>query len=469
MKTQFIYPGGTWATGMQHMPSDPFAPPLGILYLSSCLEEAGHKASVIDYWSEQFNKDKLSRAVKDADAIGVSITGFNLKESLEICHLIKEIDPDIPLIVGGPHITLYPKKSLKECKADIAVEGEAELTINKIVKSLQGKTKLNEIEGVYYSENGRIKQGKKPIMVKDLNTLPFPARHLVKDYDYGYLFGSKVGKGKATSVLSSRGCPMNCRFCQRNFFGMNTFRQRSAENVFDELKKISDDGYKTVLFVDDNFLVDKKRADKIMDGIIQEKMNIEMWAEVRVNSADEKLFKKMKKAGFKALAFGIDGGSQEVLDYYNKKATIAQIRKAVNMSRKTGFYTYGTFIVGAPIETEKHIEDSINLAKSLPLDLVAFFVLEYGAGSPLWEEAIKDGKITRDEYLVFADSARGLGNFRKEELDAFAQRAHKEFYVRSWYFADQIIQGFKRKDFRLVKALIKLAFQKDVTKSYWGE
>jgi len=208
---------------------------------------------------------------------------------------------------------------------------------------------------------------------------------------------------------------------------------------------------------------------KEVEYFLKEKLDIEMWAEARVNSADEELFKKMKKAGFKAIAFGIDGGNQKVLDFYNKKTKMSQIRKAVNMSRKMGFYTYGTFIMGAPIEKEKDLEDSINLAKSLPLDRVAFFVLEYGAGSPLWEEAIKDGKITRDEYLVFADSARGLGNFPKEEIDAYAQRAHREFYVRSSYFVDQIIQGFKRKDFRLVKALIKLAFQKDVTKPYWGE
>ena len=469
MKFQFIYPGGTWATGMQHMPSDPFSPPLGILYLSSCLEETGNSAGVIDYWSEKFDRDKLKNVLKNSDAVGISITGFNLKESIDICHFIKEIDKDIPLVVGGPHITLYPEKSLKECNADIAIVGEAETIIDKIAESIQGKSKLKEIQGTYFFENNKIKHGKKPTMVKDLDKIPFPARHLVKDNDYGYLFGSKVGKGKVTSMLSSRGCPMSCRFCQRNFFGMNTFRQRSAENVIDELKQITEEGYRTVLFVDDNFLVDKKRAEKIMDGIIKEKLDIEMWAEARVNSADEKLFRKMRKAGFRVIAYGIDGGNQEVLDFYNKKTTISQIKKAVNMSRKMGFYTYGTFILGAPIETEKHFEDSINLAKSLPLDLVAFFVLEYGAGSPLWEEAIKEGKITRDEYLVFADSARNLGNFPKETIDSYAQRAHKEFYVRFSYFADQLLQSFIRMDFRLVKALIKLAFKKDVTKSYWGE
>jgi hypothetical protein len=133
-----------------------------------------------------------------------------------------------------------------------------------------------------------------------------------------------------------------------------------------------------------------------------------------------------------------------------------------------GFFTYGSFILGAPIETQKHFQESINLAKSLPLDLVAFFVLEYGAGSSLWEEAIKDGKISRDEYLVFADSARDLGNFRNKELDAYAQRAHREFYIRSKYLFDQIIMSLKRWDFRLIKALLKLALQKEVAKSYWG-
>lgn len=469
MKFHFIYPGGTWATGMQHMPSDPFSPPLGILYVSSCLENAGHKASVTDYWAEKYKKENLEKKVKESDAVGISITGFNLNESLQICKVIKEIDKDIPLLVGGPHVTIYPDKSLKDCNADLALEGEGEPSIIKIVDALQGKRTYNNIEGLYFWDGKKIKKGKPPTLVKDIDTLRFPSRHLVEKYEYGYLFGSKVGKGKATSMLSSRGCPMKCRFCQRNFFGMNTFRARTAENVFEELKIVVEKKYRTVLFVDDNFLVDKKRAEKIMDLIIQEKLDVEMWAEARVTSADETLYKKMKKAGFKVIAFGIDGGNQEVLDFYNKKTTMDQIYKAVNMSRRLGFYTYGTFILGAPIEKEQHIMDSINLAKKLPLDLVAFFVLEYGAGSPLWEEAIKQGKINRDEYLVFADSKRNLGNFTKEELDAYAQKAHKEFYIRLKYLTDQVVWSFRRWDFRLIKALLKLSVRKDVTESYWGK
>ena len=173
MKFQFIYPGGTWATGMQHMSSDPFAPPLGVLYLSSCLEKAGHKASVIDYWAEKFDKKRLTSKLKNADAVGVTITGFNLKESLDICYLIKEIDLDIPLVIGGPHVTIYPEKSLKESHADIAVEGEGEPGIVKLADAIIGKTRINAVEGVHYKKNGEFKKGKDPGLVKDLNTLIF--------------------------------------------------------------------------------------------------------------------------------------------------------------------------------------------------------------------------------------------------------------------------------------------------------
>ena len=240
MKFLFIYPAGTWATGWQTMASGAFVPPLGILYLSSCLEKAGHKAYVLDYWAENFNKNKLANMVNNADAVGVTIAGFNLSESKNICHLIKEIDHDIPLVVGGPHVTLYPEKSLKESNADIAIKGEGEPGIIKLANVIIGKNKIDEVEGSFYRKNDDIKKGKAPYIVNNLDELPFPSRHLTKEYEYGHFFGLKVAKGKTTSVSSSRGCPMKCRFCQRNFFSMDKFRMRTAENVLEELKIIAD-------------------------------------------------------------------------------------------------------------------------------------------------------------------------------------------------------------------------------------
>ncbi|RLF40703.1 MAG: radical SAM protein, partial [Thermoplasmata archaeon] len=295
----------------------------------------------------------------------------------------------------------------------------------------------------------------------------FPDRKLVDKYNYGFLFGSKLGKGKFTSIITSRGCPYRCRFCQRNFFAMNCFRMRSAENVLQELKLLND-SFDSVLFADDNFLVNRKRAERILEGIINEGLDMELWAEARVSDINEGILTKMKKAGFKVISFGLESGNQDVLDFYRKGITIDQIRKAVTLSRKFGFYTSGTFILGAPIEDEKHFRRTIDFAKSIPLDVTAFFVLEYGAGSPLWEEAVREGKIREDEYLVLADSSRGLSKFSKEEIDFFCRKGHKEFYTRPSYLLDQFIQALRRRDLRLLKAIARLALNRDIRKRYWS-
>lgn len=122
-----------------------------------------------------------------------------------------------------------------------------------------------------------------------------------------------------------------------------------------------------------------------------------------------------------------------------------------------------------PFETKKHFKTTINFVKPLPLNLTAFLVLEYGAGSPLWNKKVKEGIIDKNEYLVFADKNRGLGKFKKEEIGNYCQKAHKDFYVRINYLGYQFVQAFKRRDFRLLKALLKFTFQSKTKTAYWGK
>jgi radical SAM superfamily enzyme YgiQ (UPF0313 family) len=142
-----------------------------------------------------------------------------------------------------------------------------------------------------------------------------------------------------------------------------------------------------------------------------------------------------------------------VLNFYNKKATTDQIRKAINLSSEMDFFTVGTFILGAPIETKDHIEKTINFACSLPLDVALFTILTYKYGSEIWAEVVKNGKIDEtDGYTVVADSRKGLGNFTKEELDTFYRNAMKRFYLRPRYITRQILKIIKEKDFNTMKA-----------------
>lgn len=439
-----------------------YHPPLGLLYLGRVLEDEGHKVEVIDFLAEKYPLKTLINNLESTDVVGITIFSSAYKESLhggdytyaykesaKVVDFIKEIDSDLPIIIGGPHCTIQPEKSLVEIpSADICLEGDGEEVIKEIAKTFEGKKSPSDLHGVYYRENNQIKKGKPAKIIENLDIIPFPARHLVDKYDYGKTLKSYFFKQKFTTIITGRGCPYNCSFCTRNALGYKTFRKRSVENVVNEIQEINEK-YDSVMIVDDTFLADEKRADKIIDKLIETKIDAEIYIQgARVDTAKKETYEKMKKAGVKHLYYGLESGNQDVLNFYNKSATIEQIRKAIELSNKMDFFTVGTFILGAPIETKKHIEKTIKFACSLPLDAVIFTILTYKYGSPLWIEAVKEGKIKEsDGYTVVSDSKKGLGNLTREELEDFYRKAILSFYLRPRYIARQIKKFLIEKDF----------------------
>jgi len=299
----------------------------------------------------------------------------------------------------------------------------------------------------------KIKSGLPLKFIDDLDSLPFPARHLVEKNEYGRFMNAYPFKRKFTSMISSRGCPYKCRFCARysNVIKDYGYRERSPENVVKEIEKI-DGKYRSVMIVDDNFLVNVKRAHKICDMLIEIKNEVDLLVMgARVDTATRELYEKMKKAGFKYLSFGIESGNQDVLDYYNKNITLNQIRNAVNLGSEFGFLMAGTFILGSPIETKEHIENTIKFACSLPLDQAFFGGLQYQKGSDLWNEAVEKNLISKDEYNAPADINRGLGNFTPEEIQAYTKEAFHRFYIRPIFMLNRFYRACERGDYRLVK------------------
>jgi radical SAM superfamily enzyme YgiQ (UPF0313 family) len=253
-------------------------------------------------------------------------------------------------------------------------------------------------------------------------------------------------------MSTSRGCPFKCYFCARysNIIKGWGYRQRSADSVIKEIREI-DGEYGSVLIVDDNFIVDKKRAHKIFDELINSSTKIHLIIEgSRVDSADRKLYLKMKKANVKYIGYGVESGNQDTLDFYKKGFRLNQVKKAIDLSREMGFLTNASFIIGAPNEKKKQIENTIKFACSLPLDAASFWPLHYTWHSRLWTEAVKNKKISKNEYGVPADKRLGLGNFTNEELWSFVKNAYKRFYLRPGYLFDQIYQSILKQDFRLL-------------------
>ncbi len=429
-----------------------YAPPLGILYLSSVLIEKGYKVRVIDIRGEENAMKKLPQYIHSSDVVGLTVPTFALYNSKKLIEKIKEIDDSLPIIVGGPHPTLYPEKCLDDLAADMAVEGEGERSILDIAEVVEGKLRVEEARGVYFRENG-IQKGKKAEIIKNIDAIPFPVLDLVSKYDYGYSYGFKLFKGKTTAILTSRGCPRKCRFCSRNTLSMKMYRERSAENVVEELEIIHGKGYRNVIIADDNFTTNMKRVEKIMDAVIERDMDITFMINgARVDSANEAIYKKMWKGGVRMISFGIESGSQRILDFYRKNITLQQIRRAIEMSSRVGFFTVGTFILGAPVETADDIKTTIKFACSLPLDMAEFFILHYMPGSELWEEAKAAGKIGENEYIVESDASRSLALLSRDELLEWKKRAYSSFYFRPSYIVRELFKFASRFDIRLIAA-----------------
>jgi radical SAM superfamily enzyme YgiQ (UPF0313 family) len=436
-------------------------PPLGLLYLGAILEQEGHKVEIIDCYAEKISREKLENYLQSSDAVGMNVHGDDYIASANISKMIKEIEPDIPLIIGGPNCTFCKERALNDIShADVSVIGEGEHVILDLVKYLQGKKKLLDIPGIYYRDNGSIKSGKPLKVIDNLDNIPFPARHLVDKYEYGdFPFGYQLKK-KVTSIITSRGCPFRCRFCPRysNIIEEWGFRQRSVENVVKEIQEL-DDKYRSVWIVDDNFLADTKRTHKIFDKLLEIGIEIDLLIEgARADSADRELYKKMKKAGVTFISYGIESGNQDILDFYNKKITLQQIQEATSLAREMGFFLSASFIIGAPIESKQHIENTIRYACSLPLDIASFAPLRYVRGSKLWLEAVENEKISSDIFMAESDSRKGLGNFTREELIAYAIQAHKTFYFRPIYLFSQIYRSLLRNNYSLLFHGLKFLF-----------
>jgi len=434
-------------------------PPLGLEYIGASLEKAGNKVEIIDFGAENVTIEQLKNSLIKSDIVGMSVYTNIYSIAANIAKVIKELGPDIPLIIGGPHCTHQKERSLYQIpNADLCIELEGEFALLDVVKYVKGSKKLSDINGIHYRENNKIKSGKPPKAIEDLDTLPFPARHLVEKYDYGNFLWGLQPKKKFTSMITTRGCPFNCRFCTR--YGNIKewrFRSRTPENVVKEIQEISEK-YKSIMIVDDNFLTDTKRTNKIFDQILELKIDLEYYIlGARVDTAERELYKKMKKAGVKYISFGIESGNQDVLDFYNKKITLHQIRKAVNLANEMNFITQGDLILGAPIEKKEHIENTINFVSSLPLDIVLFQPLDYEMGSELWIEAVKNNKISKDEFSVKADSRRGLGHFTSEELDNYVKKAHRHFYFNPKYTSKLFTKLYKQKDLNHFKTVSRLA------------
>ena len=362
-------------------------PPTGLEYVATSAKGFVDKLTLFDlrYEKDMCDTDKLLEFIrKNIDIICVGI-GWD-RQFKEICDLLNLMPKDTPLVVGGYKATLEVEELLKTCpKIDIIVRGEGEESIREILKD----EPLEGILGISYRKDGRIIHNRnRPL--PDVNTLASPNRALRRNEYRLMLNGVNVTKLTYDTVLSARGCPFTCKFCTFSLNPLGQKRNYSARNVESVVDEIDSTAAETVLFSDDNFCVDAKRAEKICDLIIERGIKKRFAAQVRIDIARyPHLLGKMVKAGFKILLLGVESPHDWVLEQFNKGFDSKMIRKSFAVLNKYPIYYHGYFIYGNIGETEEEMLYIAQFAKEIGVDSITFHKLRMEKFSPLIEIAEK--------------------------------------------------------------------------------
>ncbi|NIM47046.1 MAG: radical SAM protein [Candidatus Aenigmarchaeota archaeon] len=409
-------------------------PPIGLLYIASYLKsKSNHEVKVIDaYCSNETENQFLNQIKKEKpDVIGLSCTSYTFLRSMRLLKKIKQMFPEVIIVLGGIHATFFAEKILKNYKfIDFVVKGEGEITFYKLINNLHNRKKLKNIKGLAFYYKNKIVNNKIEF-IEDLDSLPFPDRSLVKSIDYAQCwFGLKLSFGKFTTLLTSRGCPHNCTFCCCSALFKRRWRTRSVENILDELEEIYSQGYDTCIVVDDNFTLNSKRVIKICRGIKKRKIKMNLNCEGRVDKASLEVLKEMKRAGFSTIYFGMESGLQKVLDYYKKGITVEQIKNAVRNAKKARLNVIGSFIIGSPIESKEDILKTLEFATDLHIGL-QINSLGIVPGAELWSKLENNNKIRKNDWKSAHSISKYYNNFSEKELLNFIDYSYK-LHSKKW-------------------------------------
>lgn len=413
-------------------------PPLNLMYLGGALEDASLSVKIIDDDLEKLGHLKVSQiATKlEPSVVGITATTSTIKNAFEYANIIRKVLPDSLTVIGGPHATFMPEETLKSCPSlDAVVVGEGEEIMVELAEyGDRNSAKLEDIKGIVYQDlkNRNIKSNPPRPLIKDLDSIPFPARHLVPFNSYG------TTKDQTSDMITSRGCVFSCGYCSSSLIMGKKFRTRSPGNVADEIEELMENyQIKNIAFMDDTFMLNKRRADAIADEIKSRRLDIGFVASSRVDMVDKNLLEKLKSAGLSTLYYGVESGSQRILDLMKKGITLKQAEDAVRAAKGVGVEVLTSFILGFPGETREEIDETINFSIKLNADYSQFSILTPFPGTPIYHELKEKNLIETenwDKYTVLKSVIKydKLGLSKKMVERKLAQ-AYFKFYTRPRY------------------------------------
>jgi anaerobic magnesium-protoporphyrin IX monomethyl ester cyclase len=401
-------------------------PPLGISYIAASLQQAGHAVQVMDCTFMDRNEALQKALDTKAEVVGI----YCMATMLDECFWFAEqLRPHCRLLVtGGPLPTCDPKPFLEHF--DVVVRGEAEQTMLELLRAYEDASDLNTVAGIVYKKDADLIFTPERKFAKDLDRIPFPARELLPNESY-IRFGRKKYGYSITTVMSTRGCPFRCEFCSNVVFG-GSYRERSPENVVDEIEAALALGYDRISFADDVFTMKKERVVRVCDEIKRRGLNFKWECLGRVDALDYPTALAMKEAGCTRIFFGIESGNEQMLELMNKRITTDQARRAVDAAHQAGIEVGAFFILCYPGDTDDTVLETLHFTTTLPLDYIGLSMPYPLPGTELYQRT-KD-RITREWHPE--DSRLGShvlifdADFSETKMWFAILKGHAQFRIR---------------------------------------
>lgn len=437
--------------------------PLGIYYLASFLKKRNYNVKVTDAEALDYQTTDIIEEIRDFDPkyIGISSTTVAFHRAIEVSELIRRTFPEKKIILGGPHVTAAPLNAMSFGTFDIGVMHEGEFTLTELLDALNENKDISDIKGlVYRSKENEIIINQKRDYIQDLDLLPFPAYELIKNISLYAPPPSNYKTLPVINMITSRGCPSQCTFCDNNIFGRK-YRQRKAENIVEEIKYLREKfGIREIAFVDDTFLIDKNRIYKLFDLLEKEKIFFYWTCMSRINNTDFEFLKFLKSKGCWHISFGIESGDENILKVIKKNISLEKAKDVINWCKQLKIKTKGFFIIGHPTETLETIDKTIKLACSLKLDDIVVTINTPIPGSQQHSEAKLYGVLDETNWAEFnywrpVFVPKGL---TKEIILKKHREIYRRFYLRPRILFRYFLSFFSKGGLKRFITVFKASF-----------
>ena len=415
-------------------------PPIGLLYVAAALEKAGFAVQVLDnYLVNKPASEVKAHVLKiNPQIVGITCGSATFRRCEETARAIKEALPNCRIVVGGWHGSYMPETLLANSEIDYVVMGEGERAMVQLATYiLNGNEPACEfIAGVACKRQGK-NIFNQPKFIENLDEVPYPARHLLQLelYDRTIEF---LKTNPADTMSTSRGCVFNCGFCETRKLWGNICRSFSPKRVIGEIQDLQARfGTKGIYFVNDNFTLRKKETLELCNMMVENKLDLEWACSTRVDIVSQELLSAMSRAGCKTIWFGVESGSQKILQSIGRNITLKQIEDAFELSRKNQIQVACSFMLGLPDETIADMEQSLKFAKKLNPDWCQFNIFIAYPDSKFYQEMLQSKKYTQlDEFLLSVKT----DEYDFESLTQIQKRFFRDFHMQP----RQILKRIKR-------------------------